>query len=80
MVFFNVNQIHASTNVYKIPNYIQDTLYYFLINNYEAMKACIGYEVLFLHFLKSINYENTIIIKAIGVSGFIAVNGSSYEA
>lgn len=79
-VYDNVNGKHASTNVYKIPNSIQDVLYYFLINNYEAMKACIGYEVLFLHFLKSIKYENTITIKAIGVSGFIAVDGSSYEA
>jgi hypothetical protein len=79
-VYDNVNGKHASTNVYKIPNSIQDVLYYFLINNYEAMKACIGYEVLFLHFLKSIKYENTITIKEIGVSGFIAVNGSYYEA
>jgi hypothetical protein len=79
-VYDNVNEKHASTNVYKIPNSIQDMLYYFLINNYEAMKACIGYEVLFLHFLKSIKYENTITIKEIGVSGFIAVNGSHYEA
>jgi len=80
LVFLNVNQKHASTNVYKIPNSTQDVLYYFLINNYDAMKACIGYEVLFAHFLKSIKYENTVTIKAIGVSGFIAIDGSSYEA
>jgi len=80
LVFLNVTQIHASTNVYKIPNSIQDVLYYFLINNYDEMKACIGYEALFAHFLKSIKYENTVTIKAIGVSGFIAIDGSSYEA
>jgi hypothetical protein len=80
LVFLNVNDVHASTNVYKIPNTTQEVLYYFLINNYEAMKSCIGYEELFSNFLKSINYENTITIKAIGVSGFIAVDGNSYEA
>jgi hypothetical protein len=80
MVFYNVTENYVSTNVYKIPNTMQEVLYYFLINNYEAMKACIGYEVLFLNFLKSIKYENTITIKAIGVSGFIAVDGSYYEA
>lgn len=80
LVFYNVNEFHASTNVYKIPNTAQEALYHFLINNYNAMRACIGYEVLFLHFLKSIKYENTITIQAIGVSGFIAVDGTSYEA
>lgn len=80
LVFLNVNDVHASTNVYKIPNTTQEVLYYFLINNYDAMKSCIGYEELFSNFLKSINYDNLIKIRSIGVSGFIAVNGTSYEA
>ena len=80
LVFLNVNKIHASTNVYKIPNTTQEVLCCFLINNNNAMKACIGYEELFSHFLKSINYENTITIRSIGISGFVTVNGSYYEA
>ena len=79
LVFLNVYDGHASTNVYKIPNNMQEVLYYFLINNYNAMKSCIGYEALFSYFLKSINYDNLIKIHSIGVSGFIAVNGTSYE-
>jgi len=70
----------TSTVLYKIPNYIQDSLNTFLKDNYYNMKNCISYEELFSKFLKSIKYNNTILFDKLGVSGYVTVCGSFYEA
>ena len=43
------------------------------------MINCIGYEVLFAHFLKSLEYKNTILVDNIGLQGLVTVCGSFYN-
>jgi hypothetical protein len=44
------------------------------------MNNFIGYETLFSNFLKSIKSNNTILFDKLGVSGYVTVCGSFYEA
>jgi hypothetical protein len=80
IIFRKPDGLATSTVLYKIPNYIQDPLYTFLKDNYNNMKNCISYETLFSNFLKSIKYNNTIFFDKLGVSGYVTVCGSFYEA
>ena len=73
----NINNIF--TALYKIPYNILEILEQFLILNVESMRKCIGYEVLFAHFLKSLEYKNTILVDNIGLQGLVTVCGSFYN-
>jgi hypothetical protein len=68
------NDIHnISTFLYKLDyNYIF-IFKNFLINNYNKMINCIGYEVLFSEFVLDLN--NIKYIDILGVKGYIAVSG-----
>lgn len=77
-VFKRIN--HSENNIftalYKIEKPIIKPLLLFLMNNVEAMKKCIGYEVLMSHFVKSIDKH---LVDIIGLSGFVTVCGSEYN-
>jgi hypothetical protein len=64
------------TALYKIDKEIVNKLLYFLVNNVENMKKCIGYEVLMAHFVKNIDKN---LVDIIGISGFVTVCGSEYN-
>ena len=70
----------VSVVLYKIPNSIQEPLDTFLKDNYHNMKNCISYEELIFIFFKSIDQKNIIFFEKLGVSGFVSVCGSFYEA
>lgn len=70
------NENNIFTALYKIDKEISYKLLEFLINNIEVMKKCIGYEVLFSHFVKNIDKN---IVDIIGLSGFVTVCGSEYN-
>jgi thymidylate synthase len=74
-VFKKINneENNIFTALYKIDKNIVEKLLYFLINNIENMKKCIGYEVLISHFVKNIDKK---FVDSIGLSGFITVCGN----
>lgn len=81
LIFKKINDNNISTVLYKFPHHIQEMLHVFLKDNYNNMKKnFIGYETLFSNFLKSIKYNNTILFDKLGVSGYVTVCGSFYEA
>jgi hypothetical protein len=80
LIFKKINDNNISTVLYKFPHYIQEFLQVFLEDNYYNMTNFIGIETLFSNFLKSIKYNNTILFDKLGISGYVAVCGSIYEA
>ena len=72
----NINNIF--TSFYKISYDNTKTLLDFLLLTENNMKNLIGYEVLFSHYLKYINYINVKFINKIGYEGMVTVCGSKY--
>ena len=72
----NNNENNIFTALYKIDKNTAEQLLLFLTKNIEAMKKCIGYEVLMSHFVKNIDKK---IVDIIGLSGFVTVCGSEYN-
>ena len=72
----NKNENNVFTALYKIDKKTVEKLVFFLINNIENMKKCIGYEVLMSQFVKNIEKS---LIDHIGLSGFEAVCGRVYN-
>ena len=72
----NNNENNVFTALYKIKKEIVHKLLEFLISNIEAMKKCIGYEVLISHFVKKIDKH---LVDIICLSGFVTVCGSEYN-
>ena len=70
------NPNNIFTALYKIDRETVNKLLYFLLNNIENMKKCIGFEVLIAVFVKNIDKK---LIDIIGVSGFVTVCGSEYN-
>lgn len=70
------NPNNIFTALYKIDKESVNKLLYFLINNIENMKKCIGYEVLIAYFVKNIDKK---LVDIIGISGFVTVCGSEYN-
>lgn len=70
------NPNNIFTALYKIDKESVNKLLYFLVNNIENMKKCIGYEVLIAHFIKNIDKK---LVDIIGLSGFVTVCGSKYN-
>ena len=81
LIFKKINNDinNISTVLYKIPYSYTNILYNFLINNLDLMNKCIGYEILFGLFLKTVNNELYILYNNLGVSGKVTVCGSSYN-
>lgn len=69
----NNNENNIFTALYKIDKNSVEKLLLFLTKNIEAMKKCIGYEVLMSHFVKNIDKK---LVDIIGLSGLVAVCGS----
>lgn len=61
------------TIFYKLTYENLTNLHKFLCNHIDEMKQCIGYEVLFNHFIKTIDVT---FIENIGVEGYVFVCGS----
>jgi hypothetical protein len=78
LIFVKIDNNAVRTVSYKIPNNMQETLFNFLINNYDKMRAGIGFEILISNFLKSIEYKNTVLLNKLGISGYISVCGSFF--
>jgi len=72
----NKNENNVFTALYKIDKKTVEKLVFFLINNIENMKKCIGYEVLMSQFVKNIDKN---LVDIIGLSGFVTVCGSEYN-
>jgi len=72
----NVNNIF--TSFFKIPSNNVSILLDFLLQTEIHMKNMIGYEILFGHYLKHINYMNVNFINDIGYEGQVTVCGSKY--
>ena len=72
----NINNIF--TSFYKIPYSNVKILLEFLIKTKIQMKNKIGYEILFGHYLKYINYSNVKFINKIGYEGKVTVCGTNY--
>ena len=70
------NPNNIFTALYKIDKESVNKLLYFLLNNIENMKKCIGYEVLIAHFVKNIDKN---FVDIIGISGFVTVGGCEYN-
>ena len=69
----NNNENNIFTALYKIDKNSVEKLLLFLSKNIEAMKKCIGYEVLMSHFVKNIDKK---LVDIIGLSGLVSVCGS----
>jgi len=72
----NNDENNVFTALYKIDKKTVEKLVFFLINNIENMKKCIGYEVLMSHFVKNIDNQ---LVYIIGLSGFVTVCGREYN-
>jgi hypothetical protein len=68
---FNGN--NTSTCLYKLHKNIIDNFYNFLVSKIDLMKSCIGYEVLFAMFLKTIYTCEIVSLNKMGINGYIAV-------
>lgn len=66
------------TVFFKIPHRLVGDLKNFLIAHIEDMCRCIGYEVLFGGFIQQHNPEEVMLVKAIGVQGFVSVCGTPW--
>lgn len=70
----DINNI--TTVLYKIPfNKIKE-LHSFLISQTDDMIKCIGYEVLFGNYIKTIDLNNIFFVDKIGIQGYLAVSTS----
>jgi hypothetical protein len=72
--YINNMDNNAVTSLFKIPKNIIDNYTEFLNKNVDVMLNCIGAEVLFAIFLKTINPSYVKILPIIGVNGLIAVS------
>lgn len=72
----NINNV--LTALYKLPRGNVNNLMTFLNNNFNEMKQCIGYEVLFANFIKIQNI-NIINYDLIGVEGSVSVSNDYYS-
>jgi thymidylate synthase len=72
----NKSENNIFTALYKINKKTVEKLVFFLINNIENMKKCIGYEVLMSQFVINIDKK---LVDIIGLSGFVTVCGSEYN-
>jgi hypothetical protein len=72
----NINNVF--TGLYKLPKNCTEKLKCFLESNYNSMKMCIGYEVLFAQFINTL-CENKIIVNPIGLQGNVSVCGTFYN-
>lgn len=69
----NNNEGNIDTWLYKMPYSFINIWKEFLFNNRVSMMNCIGYEVLFGHFLKYINYNEVLFYETMGCKGINAV-------
>lgn len=67
------------TGLYKLPYNIINIFLNYLEKNINNMKKCIGYEILFANFIKSINKSNVIFLNTIGLQGYVTICGSFYN-
>jgi len=90
--FFNYNTFNNNSNViyyinhdsnncltalYKINYDTTKKWYEYLLISENNFKNCIGYELIFADFMKTVNdHEKKIVNTAYGVSGYISVDGS----
>jgi hypothetical protein len=90
--FFNYNTFNNNSNVihyinhdsnncltalYKINYDTTKKWYEYLLISENKFKNCIGYELIFADFMKTVNdHEKKIVNTAYGVSGYISVDGS----
>ena len=72
----NINNV--LTALYKLPRENVNNLMIFLNNNFNQMKQCIGYEVLFANFIKTQN-NNISNFDVIGVEGSVSVSNDYYN-
>lgn len=70
---------NISTVLYKITKSDTKLLYKFLNDNYESMKRCIGYEIMFGNFVKLLEISNINFYDKLGISGKVTVCGSNYS-
>ena len=73
----NINNV--CTALYKLP---QNKILYIkqmILSNLDAMRRCIGYEVLFAFFIRNINDCKIIHLNFIGIEGYISVSGELYS-
>lgn len=75
----NNDKNNVFTALYKLPKSHIDLFKSFLYNNFEKMRQCVGYEVLFAEFIKSCSNINIIVCPVIGLAGYVSVSGSYYE-
>jgi hypothetical protein len=73
-VITNICDISTNTSLYKLHKTNIYDFYIFLISNINIMKRCVGYEVLFSSFIKTIKTESICVLNKIGVNGFISVS------
>jgi len=74
----DINSI--STVLYKLPYHIIKDFYTFLTDNYTSMNNCIGYEILFSKFIHNHSKTKIIYLNTLGISGYVSVNKTYFEA
>ena len=77
--YIDVDHISISTVLYKLPRDYIIQFKLFLECNFHEMINCIGYEVLFAIFIKSLNTNNILILDKFGVEGHISVSTDFYS-
>jgi hypothetical protein len=72
----NNDDNNAFTCFYKIPREIASKWLEYLLNSESDFVQCVGFEVMFAKFLKTINQEIKIIENKIGINGYVTVCGT----
>jgi len=72
--YINNNSNNVSTSLYKLYKNDVNNFYIFLQSNVHSMIRCVGYEILFAQFLKTVDSEKVHNMYKIGVNGYISVS------
>lgn len=71
----NNDDNNAFTCFYKIPREIATKWLEYLLNSESDFVQCVGFEVMFANFLKTIDKEMLFIENKVGINGYVTVSG-----
>ncbi len=77
--YIDGNPNNVITSLYKLPYKVVEKFKQFLNDNFNLMYQCIGYEVLFSMFVKTVTDVDVKPLTQIGVEGVIAVSADYYN-
>ncbi len=77
--YISNDSTNVFTALYKLPQQYVSSFAKFLQNSVNDMLNCVGFEILFAKFIKELSAGDLIMLKTIGIAGYVSVSGEYYE-